>query len=218
MARKVFVSYKHKDTLVASLPHVPPHLYTTGRDYVDVIISKLENVEIYKGEAGDNDLSRFKDTTIRTHLKEKIRDSSVTVVLVTKGMREPRDESEQWIPWEVKYSLRRVAYGEKRSNSNGLLAVIVPDETGSYEWYLKPVGCVHCNTVTHQVDALFEILRKNMLNRKHKVTTHCNEHGSSFHQGYDHSYIHPVKWHQFINQPSHYIDIALNLRDNIDLF
>src|SRR4051812_48025724 len=124
MARKVFVSYKYADDQVQG-----PDL--TCRDYVDAIAEVLDGIEIYKGEDDDNDLSHFKDETIRTHLKEKIRDSSITIVLISKGMKEAGiSERDQWIPWEVKYSLLRNAYGERRSNSNGILAVILPDKDG----------------------------------------------------------------------------------------
>lgn len=212
MARKVFVSYKHADSLV-----YPIGLRGTCRDYVDAIMAKLEDVEIYKGEDGDNDLSAFKDTTIRTHLKEKIRDSSVTAVLITKGMKESRRELDQWIPWEVKYSLRRKAYGERRSNSNGMLAVIIPDEAGRYDHYYQPTNCVHCNTVTHKTSQLFEIISKNMFNKKAPSIAICpsSNHSTSIHLGNDYSYIHPVKWDDFIRNPSYYIDVAIQLRDNI---
>lgn len=219
MPRKIFVSYKHGDTNVAQLPS-PFNVLGTCRDYVDVIIKLLGDVEIYKGEEADNDLSMFKDTTVRTHLKEKIRDSSVTIVLISKGMKAAESELDQWIPWEIKYSLRRKAYGEKRSNSNGMLAVIIPDEYGTYNHYFEYSGCGHCNVRTHKINELFEIIRNNMFNKKIPTVQECPSpmHDNTYHAGLDHSYIHQVTWSDFIQNPSAYIDRAILLRDNIHLF
>lgn len=215
MTRKVFVSYKYNDSQVARVPY--DGALGTCRDYVDVIMGLIKDVAIYKGEEDDNDLSQFKDSTIRTHLKAKIRDSSVTVVLISKGMKEAGSEKDQWIPWEIKYSLRRKAYGEVRSNSNGMLAVIIPDELGSYDHYFEYSGCAHCNSRTHKLSSLFEILGKNMFNKKVSSTASCTSttHGSSYHIGNDHSYIHQVTWHEFLKQPEHYIETAIALRDKI---
>lgn len=219
MPRKVFVSYKYADQFVEALPS-PFNVRGTCRDYVDVTALLLEGIEIYKGEESDNDLSRFKDTTIRTQLKERIRDSSVTIVMISKGMKEAKRELDQWIPWEIKYSLRRKAYGERRSNSNGMLAVILPDENGSYGHYYQQSGCPNCRVVTHRTNDLFKILQKNMFNKKVPTKAQCRlpQHGSTYHTDNDHSYIHQVKWHDFIKNPSSYIDKAIALRDNIHLY
>jgi hypothetical protein len=220
MARKIFVSYKHGDTQIEQLPE-GLNLNKTCRDYVDTIMQLIAGVEIYKGEDADNDLSQFKDTTIRTHLKEKIRDSSITIVLISKGMKEQgKGEKDQWIPWEVKYSLRRKAYGEKKSNSNGMLAVIIPEADGTYDHFIQKSNCASCNTRTFKTAELFEILKNNMFNRKQPVRQSCPSpaHNSTHHVGNNHSYIHQVEWGKFINNPSYYLDIAEGLKDSIEDF
>jgi hypothetical protein len=72
MGRKVFVSYKHGDNSVQG---------GTARDYVDYLSENTLKNDVYKGEYNE-DLSAFKDDTIKNRLKDKIHDSSVTLVLV----------------------------------------------------------------------------------------------------------------------------------------
>lgn len=65
MGRKIFVSYKHSDNQVW-----PNDYGDTARSYVDYLIKNLLEDEIYKSE-GNEDLSEFKDGSIKTHLKKK---------------------------------------------------------------------------------------------------------------------------------------------------
>ncbi len=214
MSRKAFVSYKYSD------PQVYGGVGVTCRNYVDVIQNKLEDVHIYKGEEDGKDLSNFADSTIETKLKEKIRDSSVTIVLLSKGMVEVKSEKDQWIPWEMKYSLLKTTVDGNTSLPNGLLAVVIPDSVGSYEHYFQYSGCGFCNSVTHNRDWLFEIMKNNMFNRKQPKTDSClnPSHAARLHNGTDHSYMHQVRWDNFIKDPSTYIEIAIDHRDRDEEF
>ena len=209
MAREIFVSYKHADEDVA-----PLNGETTARDYVNELINLFEDDEIYKGE-GDEDLSDFKDDTIKHHLKDKIYYSSMTLVLISPNMKNADDkESDQWIPWEVSYSLREVPRNDRTSHTNGILAVVLPDVSGSYEYYLVDDACDHCHFRWLKVDTLFQILRDNMLNRSNAETIDCpNQHGTVY-QG-ESSYIKSVKWRDFVEDKEKYLTIAEEIRDNI---
>lgn len=219
MARKIFVSYKHSDSNVQRIEDVGeynPFKVTTARDYVEELIELFEDDEIYKGE-GNEDLSEFKVETIQTHLKNKIYDSTVTVVLISPNMKESwKSEDDQWIPWEISYSLKEITRNNRTSRSNGMLAVVLPDIQGSYEYYLVTNCCPKCNYVYYKTNTLFQILRKNMFNVKNPVYSNCDQHNPYTVYTGEFSYIPSVTWENFKNGKDIHLDRVENIRDNID--
>jgi hypothetical protein len=221
MARKIFVSYKYGDVAVQRLPHVGLLVMPTARNYVDYLHAHLDlNDHIIKGENDGEDLSGFKEDTIASRLRDKIYDSTITVVLVSKGMKDLYlSESDQWIPWEISYSLKEHSREGRTSGTNAVVAVILPDEHGSYAHFIQENSCASCGSTTLRTDTLFEILRSNMFNRKTPNLLACGNHGLiGVHSGSDHSYIYPVKWHDFMGDINGYLDYAYSLNDNIDDF
>lgn len=86
MGKKIFVSYKYSDSQVENLT-----IYenSTVRDYVtkfEEILDPSDNM--YKGESEGEDLSILSEETICKKLKDRIYDSSVTVVFISPGMKE----------------------------------------------------------------------------------------------------------------------------------
>ena len=218
-SKKIFVSYKYKDWNVRPLNEYTPaedtdYLYTP-RHYVDKIIEVLNTDHIYKGEKGDENMGDLADDTIDSKLKEKIFDSSVTIVLISPNMFDrSTPEKEQWIPNEISYSLRYKTRGDRTSRPNGMIAVVLPDQNGSYDY-----AVVHQNCVTvWQTNTYFTILNENMFNRKNKNQRLCGTCGNHHHFGSDHSYIHPVKWSDFIDNHNLYIGHVISLRENLDDF
>ncbi|MCG7497486.1 TIR domain-containing protein [Vibrio sp. Of7-15] len=210
MGRKIFVSYKHKDSDVKFLDGYG----NTARAYVDNLIEHRLSDEIYKGE-GDEDISKFKDDTIKTRLKDKIHDSSITIVLISPNMKELwKSESEQWIPWEISYSLKEVTRNDRTSHTNGILAVVLPDYYGSYS-YMIDESCSHCKSRPIQTNKLFQIIRDNTFNKKGKdeCKKQCSYCYRSFYIG-EQSYIQVVKWKDFISNKNYYLDKTVEVRDD----
>ena len=111
----------------------------------------LSSDDIYKGERSDEDISSWTEEEIWNHLKDKIYDSTITIVLISPNMKEPgRWQKSQWIPWEISYSLRETTRNDRTSHNNAILAVILPDQNGSYTYYDK--------------NNLFPILKSNIEN------------------------------------------------------
>lgn len=210
MGRKVFISYKHNDNNVKELPG----LGNTARAYVDYLIKHRLNDDIYKGE-GDEDLSEFRDDTIKNHLKNKIHDSSITLVLISPNMKHPyQKESDQWIPWEISYSLKEITRNDKVSHSNGILAIVLPDRNGSYEHFITQ-PCSVCNTRKLNTNILFQIIQDNMFNSKTKNQTAklCSScMNTSYHGGA--SYIESVKWIDFLKNKEAYLNKSAGIRDD----
>ena len=212
---KIFISYKYADNNVLNLPD---NFLTTVRDYVDLIQDAIGTNHINKGEQDGEDLSHFKEQTVESKLRNKIYDSSVTIVLISPGMKEPLEkEEDQWIPWEVAYSLRESTRNGRTSHTNAMLAVVLPDLWGSYQYFIEENTCRYCNCTTYKTNTLFRILYANMFNRKNPEYSDCPNHifGIKPQWGYP-SYIHIVKWNEFIANPNHYIEVAKSIQDKAD--
>lgn len=218
MGRQIFISYKYSDRNVRPL-FDSPFITTTARHYVDELQAHLKAGDhVNKGEADDESLAEFKDTTIQTKLKDKIYWSSVTIVLITPNMKEVgKPERDQWIPWEISYSLRNQSRNGRISGANAIVAVVLPDASGSYYYYLQQHKCLSCRypsgCVTHMTGNLFSILSKNMFNQKQKNELSCSD-GTTY--SGEASYIPSIKWDNFISNIDTCLDRVSAIRDNID--
>lgn len=217
MGNKIFVSYKYSDWQVAPLPN---HADTKVRHYVDELQEALSEADhINKGEDDGESLANFTDEYIASKLRDKIFDSSLTVVLLSRGMKESdMAEKDQWIPWEISYSLRAQTRDGRQSQPNGVLAVVLPDQYGSYAWYFTEKHCPNCNSTMLQINQLFSILKKNMFNAKNKERGTCENHESGTSYKGDHSYIRSVKWADFMDKISYQLHKTMELRDRINEF
>ncbi len=215
---KVFVSYKYSDSSVQSLDGQP---YSTVRDYVDKLEDILQN-NIYKGEHDGEDLSELSQETIKQKLSDRLYDSSITIVCISPDMRDPgKPEKDQWIPWEVSYSLRETTRRDsqgrpRKSHANGLIALVLPDANGSYGYYLASRNCCTSGCTLHKTDRLFSIIASNKFNKISSSGSTCPS-GSVVWNG-ECSYIEAVKWCDFVVCPDLYIERASDRRERIEEF
>ena len=223
MGHKIFVSYKYADSDVKQLTDNCIHTDTV-RTYVDKLEDYIADVSehIYKGESDGEDLSSMSDEAIWKKLKNRIYDSTLTIVMISKGMRVTYlPDREQWIPWEISYSLKEVSRKNASGNSvtsssNALLAVIIPDATGSYEYFTHMKSCCDTPCRYYNTSILFEIMRKNMFNQKQPNKKDCED-GSTVYYG-DSSYMSIVKWEDFIKSPEFYINKAYDIQSKIEKY
>lgn len=217
MGHKIFVSYKFADDQVKNLSG---QKNSTVRDYVD----KLENYfdsssHIYKGESSGEDLSELAEETIWSKLRDRIFDSTMTIVFISPGMKEFwKAEKDQWIPWEVSFSLRTTTRKKQNgdtytSNPNAMLAVVLPDPNGSYDYFLEQKSCCSEGCLMHHTNNTFSIIRQNMFNLKSADTRVCDS-GSTIWRG-EFSYIRSVIWSDFTANTEAHIDAAYARQKNI---
>lgn len=213
--RKIFVSYKYADNNVACLTndfYYNP-VQTTVRDYVDKFQSIIENTgnHINKGEKDGEDLSDFAYSTIATKLRNKIFDSSVTVVFISPNMIDPnKDERDQWIPWEISYSLKETTRTtqtgtSRKSRINGIVAVVLPDKDDQYSYFMPSViSSNECDpkgkSYIINPDIVFDIILQN-INLEYKMGYPVYSDTGS--------YIEIVKWCDFIKDINWYIGKAV---------
>lgn len=227
MGKKIFVTYKYSDNNVYSLNRYATALLGTGlsgmgigqsttvRHYVDQLQNILEREDhINKGENDGEDLNHFKNDTIASRLRDKIYDSSITIVMISPGMKEVyTPESDQWIPWEIAYSLREHTRGDRTSRSNAVLAIVLPDRQNSYGYFIQEKNCCQSGCQIFQLPTLFQILRENMFNARRLTPMACSGNLQIF-TG-NHSYIISVKWCDFKSNVNYYLDAALRINQNI---
>ncbi len=153
MAQKIFVSYKYADNHVYKL-WGNTWKTCTPNDYLQKFIELADKNDfmIYKGEKPNEDLSHLSEARIWEILKEKIFDSTLTIVFISPNMNDTwKREKDQWIPREIVYSVREQSRSNQNSLPNALLYVVLPDANNSYSYfhdrysYFKPFSILKAN-------------------------------------------------------------------------
>ncbi|KUO72870.1 MAG: hypothetical protein APF81_26710 [Desulfosporosinus sp. BRH_c37] len=221
MGRKIFISYKYRDNSVQNL--VGKFGNAIVRDYVNILEDLFSNSDhIFKAEHDDEDLSNLSDETIWESLKDRIYDSSLTIVLISPNMKEKgSSENQQWIAQEVSYSLKAISRTNKSSKyitsrENAIIAVVLPDKMGSYSYFINAQSCCSNGCTKYHSDVTFEIIAKNIFNQKVPNIKICAD-GSKIHYG-DYSYIQVVRWSDFISAKEHYLDKACEIQSNLEKY
>lgn len=130
-------------------------------------------------------------------------------------MKEPhRYDKSQWIPWEISYSIRETVRNDRKSHRNGILAVVLPDRNGSYDYAITNNNCCTPSCITYHKDWMFTIIKENMFNRKNPMTNECDKNTTIWYGEF--SYIPMVRWEYFKNNVTSCIDRVEKIKDDAD--
>ena len=190
MARKTFISYKYSDVVAGA-----------SNNLRDRIIAKLgEDAKFYRGEDGyTKDLSSYSAAYIKETLKKMIRDTSVTILILSPNMK-----LSQWMNWELSYSLSEITRNGRTSHSNGVIAVVQKRETygfgGGYDWFKNWYGDWDMNKA-------FELVRANQGNKKLYAPN-----------SFSSNYIDIVSEDKFLRDPNKYIEEAYEKSQYINYY
>lgn len=188
MAKNVFISFRFNDG-------------NRYKEYLSGLFDRYNDTVDYSENV---DRSNLSEETIRRYLYEKLRRSSITIVLLTPSAINHKKnwwgEYDDWMYDEIRYSLEDREY----NRTNGLIAVYTP-EAADMLVKIQSTGTVS----VYNVDNLF---RKNMMNVKEQYKKNLNP--GLFDSNYD-SYCSLLKWSDFISNVGMYINIASTKRDDL---
>lgn len=194
MKRKVFISFRFND----------------GNLIREEIINKLVSNDIIIDKSEDIDRSDMSDDTIQYYLYEKLRDTSITIVLLTplavNYSRDFKNNVDDWLYDELRYSLL-----DRKGNTNNGVIAIYTDEAKKYLFNVTNHKCNNCDGYTIKSFKNFDnLVRPNIMNVKNKFKKNqCSE----VYNLIDDGYIIFVHINDFISNPSHYINKAIEHRD-----
>lgn len=221
MGHKIFVSYKYGDDNVYPLPG-KTFVSSYCRDYVDVLEGLFDQSNnVYKGESDGEDLSHLTEDVIWGKLKDRIYDSSLTMILISPGMKEQKPDRDQWIPWEISYSLKEFSRIDKNgypreSKTNAMIAVVLPDKSNSYGYFIEDRACCADRCRLLKTNEMFNVLKNNMFNQKRPSIRSCEKVGKLWYG--QPSYIASVKWQDFITNKDAYIEEAYKRQEAMDAY
>ncbi|KAJ82224.1 TIR domain-containing protein [Enterococcus faecalis] len=200
MATKVFISFRFSD----------------GKELKDELIELFDSSTEVINRSEDVDRSEMSEDTIQEYLYEKLKNTSVTIVILTPEAVDYRKNLwggyDDWLYDELRYSLE-----DRISNrTNGVIALYTDD---SESLILKSSShtCNKCNeTRTCRTLTNFDNLaRKNMLNVKEKYK--ANKCDNLYDDDKD-SYISLVHFDDFKKDYEKYINSAKEKRDRKEEF
>ena len=188
MARNVFISFRYVD----------------GNKYKDKLASLFDKCADTVDYSEDVNRSNMGVDTIQQYLYEKLKRSSITIVLLTplavNHKRNAIGLYDDWMYDEIRYSLE----DRKNNRTNGLIAVYTPET--------KDLLMTQTSDGTSLIKKVDNLFRENMMNVKPEYKK--NKKAGVFDRDYD-SYCSLVSWSEFISDIDKYIRIASEKRNSL---
>lgn len=195
MARKVFISFRFSD----------------GNYYKKKLEELFDASTEVINSSEDVDRSSMSENTIQKYLYDKLKHTSVTIVLLTpESVRHKKNHLGNYDDWmydEIRYSLE----DRQDNRCNGLIAIYVP-EAESLVLEHSVHKCEICKKEKTCISIKYfdNLVRKNMMNIKpsfkHNKCTNLYDRDSD-------SYCSLVSWNEFISNHEYYIDQAAKKRE-----
>lgn len=200
MATNVFVSFRFKD----------------GVDLKEELIELFDSSTEVINRSEDEDRSEMTEETIRKYLYDKLKNTSVTIIILTpEAINYRKDwfgEYDDWLYDELRYSLE----DRDKNRTNGAIALYT-DESRDLLMKSNTHSCNVCNEETSCTTILqFEnLVRKNMMNIKSEYKAESCE---DLYNSEKDSYISLVHFDDFKKDYNKYINVAKDKRDRKDEF
>lgn len=196
MARKVFISFRFSD----------------GEDYKEALCKLFNQSEDVIDCSEDEDRSKMTENTIKEYLYAKLKQTSVTIALLTPNAVSYNknywtSKYDDWLYDELRYSLE----DRGGNRTNGALAVYTKEAKDM----LIEMSTHQCNVCGKEskvsiIKSFDNLVRKNMMNAKSEYKKNqCY----GIYDSIDDSYISLVSYEDFIMDIDKYIDNAASKRD-----
>lgn len=201
MARRVFISFRFSD----------------GEKYKDELCNLFDQSEDVIDFSEDEDRSDMSDETIQKYLYNKLKRTSVTVVLLTpKAIEYNKDfwtgKYDDWMYDELRYSL------EERENNttNGVVAVYT-EEAKNLLITTNKHKCDICDeeSTVSTIKDFNNLVRKNMMNIK---DSYKKNQCYSIYDSLEDSYISLISYDEFKSDINKYIENAISKKERRDEF
>lgn len=201
MARRVFISFRFSD----------------GEKYKDDLCKLFDQSEDVIDLSEDEDRSDMSDETIQKYLYNKLKRTSVTVVILTpKAIEYNKDiwtgKHDDWMYDELRYSLE----DRENNTTNGVIAVYT-EEAKDLLFTINKHKCDICNkeTTVSTIKDVNNLVRKNMMNIKDNYKKNqCYR----IYDSLEDSYISLISYDEFISDINKYIENAISKKDRRDEF
>lgn len=199
MATNIFISFRASDGI-------------RHKEELDVLFKSDISVRNF---SEDKDRSDMSDSTIQSYLYSKLKETSLTIVILTPNAVNHKKNGGKYDDWmydELKYSLDDRT--DNRTNAVIALYTTVAEDY-LYTTFLHECRLCGEKSIVHSINNFDNLVRRNMLNiypeyKKNKCV--------GIYDSLDDSYISLVYFEDFKSDYSHYIESALEKRNRLNEF